>query len=121
MTELAPNVRSARGEWRPEGPIALAPINAWPPRPAATARWLFGFPGYLWPYNALWLAIALLTWTFLTPELGAMASFEAWWVGLLLARNLVFVLVSARPQGTGRFAEVHQPAFRHRHPPLRLP
>jgi sterol desaturase/sphingolipid hydroxylase (fatty acid hydroxylase superfamily) len=93
MTESAPNPRNARGEWRPRGPIALAPINAWPPRPAATAKWLFGFPGYLWPYNAFWLAVALFTWTFLTPELGAMASFEAWWIGLLLARNLAFVVI----------------------------
>ena len=93
MTESVSDARSARGEWRPGGPIALAPINSWPPRPAATARWLFGFPGFLWPYNALWLAITLLTWTYLTPELASMASFEAWWVGLLLARNVVFILV----------------------------
>ncbi len=92
MTESVSNARDVRGDWRPAGPIALAPINAWPPRPAATARWLLGFPGVLWPYNALWLAITLLTWTYLTPELAAMASFEAWWVGLLLARNLVLVL-----------------------------
>ena len=82
-----------RGEWRPAGPITLAPINAWPPRPAATTKWLLGFPGFLWPYNAFWLVVTLLTWTYLTPELAAMASFEAWWVGLLLARNLAFVLI----------------------------
>ena len=52
MTDIAANERNARGDWRPAKPIALAPINNWPPRPAALVKWLFGFPGYLWPQNA---------------------------------------------------------------------
>ena len=93
MSDTVFNERNARGEWRPAEPIALAPINAWPPRPTATFKWLFGFPGYLWPQNAFWLGITLLTWTFLTPELSAMKSFEFWWIALLFARNLAFILV----------------------------
>lgn len=93
MADIAHAERDARGEWRPAAPIALPPTIAWPPRPRAALKWLFGFPGYLWPMNALWLGVALSTWFFLTPDLAAMKTFEAWWIGLLLARNLALILV----------------------------
>ncbi|MDP6952350.1 MAG: hypothetical protein QGF53_06275, partial [Alphaproteobacteria bacterium] len=60
---------------------------------AATLTFLFGVPGYLWPQNAFWLAIAALTWTYLTPDLATMATFELWWIGLIFARNLAYVLL----------------------------
>jgi sterol desaturase/sphingolipid hydroxylase (fatty acid hydroxylase superfamily) len=91
MTTAMTGGRDARGEWRPAEPIALPPTIAWPPRPLATLRWLFGFPGYLWPMNALWLAVTLVTWTYLTPALESMKHVEAWWVGAILARNLVLI------------------------------
>ena len=84
--------RDARGDWRPAEPIALPPTIAWPPRPLATLKWLFGFPGYLWPMNTLWLAISVVTWYFLTPGLDSMRTLEPWWVALLLARNLALVV-----------------------------
>lgn len=95
MAEATPtsNERDARGNWRPAAAIQPLPIFAWPPKPARTVKWLFGFPGYLWPMNAFWLGVSVLTWLFLTPELAAMATLEAWWVGLILLRNLGFVLL----------------------------
>ena len=47
MSELTANPRDARGDWAPADPIALAPINQWPPQPRATLKWFFGFPGFL--------------------------------------------------------------------------
>lgn len=93
MTRATSGIRNARGDWRPAAPISLPPTIAWPPRPRATMRWLFGFPGYLWPMNALWLAISLATWSFLTPDLAAMRSVEAWWVAALFARNFALILL----------------------------
>jgi sterol desaturase/sphingolipid hydroxylase (fatty acid hydroxylase superfamily) len=93
MTEGTASGRNARGEWRPEEKIAVPPINHWPPRPGAVMRWLIGFPGYLWPTNAVWLAVTLAIWTWLTPELAAMKSLELWWIVLLLGRNLGFILL----------------------------
>lgn len=93
MTDIVSEERNSRGEWRPPAAIALAPINAWPIQPLTTAKWFFGFPGYLWPHNAFWLAITIFTWTFLTPKLGTMATLEFWWIGLLYARNLGFILL----------------------------
>lgn len=93
MTDASASRRGTGGEWRPEGRIVPPPINRWPPQPNALLRWFFGFPGYLWPNNTFLLAITLITWTWLTPELGAMTSFEIWWVALLLGRNLVLTLL----------------------------
>jgi sterol desaturase/sphingolipid hydroxylase (fatty acid hydroxylase superfamily) len=83
--------RDARGDWRPAEPIALPPTIAWPPRPRAIARWILGFPGYLWPMNALWLATTLATWAWLTPDLATMRQFEAGWIAAILLRNLALV------------------------------
>ncbi|MBV8165186.1 MAG: sterol desaturase family protein [Alphaproteobacteria bacterium] len=91
MTAQRPLLRRAGGAWRPEAPVMLPPIYAWPPRPRAVARWLFGVPGFLWPMNCLTLGIAVVTWVYLTPSLTAMKTVEPWWVGLLLVRNLALV------------------------------
>ncbi|NKB78120.1 MAG: sterol desaturase family protein [Gammaproteobacteria bacterium] len=88
MAEQSMNDRDARGGWRPAENIKLPPIYAWPLRPLAIIKWFVGFPGYLWPFNALVLLIAVFTWTFLTPGLGQMKALEFWWIGLLLIRNL---------------------------------
>ncbi len=91
MESTGTATRNARGEWRPAAPIALPPTIAWPPRPRAIARWLLGFPGYLWPMNALWLAITLASWAWLTPGLATMKEFEAGWIAAILLRNLALV------------------------------
>lgn len=90
-SQITTTPRASR-DWRPAGRIALPPIYSWPPKPVAVAKWMFGFPGYLWPMNSLTLATAVFTWVFLTPELAAMQSLEGWWIALLLARNLALTL-----------------------------
>lgn len=92
MSSESPNLRDVRGDWRPSDRVALPPLYAWPPKPVAVLKWFFGVPGFLWPMNALTFGITLVTWYALTPELHAMKSFEAWWIGWLLARNLALVL-----------------------------
>jgi sterol desaturase/sphingolipid hydroxylase (fatty acid hydroxylase superfamily) len=92
MADAATGERNKAGEWRPAQPIKLAPVNDWPPQPAKLAKWAFGFPGFLWPYNAFWLAVTLITWMWLTPDLAAMQTVELWWVAVLLVRNMALLL-----------------------------
>ncbi|MDC0360240.1 hypothetical protein OAN80_00400 [Alphaproteobacteria bacterium] len=40
------------------------------------AKWALRFPGFLWPYNAFWLLIAVVAWTWLTPSLAQMQTLE---------------------------------------------
>ncbi|HTW28196.1 MAG TPA: sterol desaturase family protein [Acetobacteraceae bacterium] len=84
-----PGERAA--DWIPPEPIPTPPVFVWPPRPRAFLRFLFGFPGYLWPWNLLYVAIALPTWLWLTPDLARMKSFAPGWIAFLLARNLALL------------------------------
>lgn len=88
MAEQSMSDRDAKGFWCPDENIKSPPIYAWPPQPRAVAKWFVGFPGYLWPLNALVLTISVATWSFLTPDLTHMKTFDLWWIGLLLVRNL---------------------------------
>ena len=92
MADQSANNRNARGDWRPDQLIKLPPIYAWPPRPFTIAKWFVGFPGYLWPLNALVLLISAATWYWLTPDLEQMKTLEIWWIALLLVRNLALTL-----------------------------
>lgn len=93
MTDTVSMQRDEHGDWRPPNPLALAPINDWPLNLNRLARWFFCWPGYLWPYNALWLVVAVLTWLYLTPSLQSMQVIEAWWIGVLFARNSALILL----------------------------
>lgn len=81
------------GGYRPNQPIQSGPLFRWPPQPTSLLMWLFGFPGYLWPWNTLFLVLSFLSWRFLTPEMNEMKSLEAGWIALLLARNLGMLLL----------------------------
>lgn len=93
-----PNVRAERlgndrpGGFRPERPIQPGPPFQWPPQPRVLFKWLFGFPGYLWPWNALYLGIAFLAWRFSTPDTDTAKNLSAGWIGLLLVQNLVVLV-----------------------------
>ena len=59
-------IRDRFGEWRP-GLVQTAPMFVWPPRPIQFLKWLFGYEGYLLPWQVTYVAIAVVTWLFLTP------------------------------------------------------
>jgi sterol desaturase/sphingolipid hydroxylase (fatty acid hydroxylase superfamily) len=87
----AAEVRNARGEWRPAQAIALAPLFSWPWRPVAVLRWIFGYPGFLAPGNALLLAISTASWFLTQPALERCRSFEPGWMLQILIRNQALI------------------------------
>ena len=93
MSDAILGTRDKRGDWRPPYLIEVEAPYRWPPQPLAVLKWLFGFPGYLWPWNCLYLATALATWFFLMPDLARMESFELWWIALILGRNLAMMVL----------------------------
>ena len=93
MSDTGMTERDDHGEWRPPGRILPAPTNTWPPQPLALAKWLFNWPGYIWPFNLVWAALAVVCWVFLTPALGSMHTFEIGWVGAILARNYALTIL----------------------------
>ena len=87
MAEADLGTRDARGEWQPAELIQTPPVFVWPPRPLAFLKWLFGFPGYLMPWNLFFVAVAIVSWLFLTPELERMTRFEPGWMIAIYLRN----------------------------------
>lgn len=61
--------RNARGEWRPAAPIRYAPLFQWPMHFRALLKWLFGWPGFLWPVNLSLLLISAVSWYLTQPDL----------------------------------------------------
>ena len=83
-----------------------------PLRPLAILKWLLSYPGFLWPWNSVYLLVTVVTWTWLEPSLARCATLRADWIGLVYLRNLGWLwLVSGgwhlllyiwRAQGTER-------------------
>ena len=88
MADTTITQRDERGNWGPTYLEQLPASMVWPPRLWGSLKWFFGWPGYLWPWNSVFLAFALVSWFFLTPALVSMQTFEVWWVALIFARNL---------------------------------
>ena len=85
--------RDERGYWRPEGEIGVPnPVFSWPPRPVEVARWV---KNYLLPFNIPFMIVAMLTWTYLTPETSRMTEFRAGWILEIFARNQLMLIAWA--------------------------
>lgn len=92
MDETLYGTRTTRGEWTPSRRAGFGPLFDWPTNPARILRWFFGFPGYLFPWNALYLAVAVAAYRFATPSAATMRTLAPGWVLLILARNLGLVV-----------------------------
>ncbi|MDA0340368.1 MAG: sterol desaturase family protein [Proteobacteria bacterium] len=97
MAEVTADTTTATEEpgkdWQPAVPIAQPPVFVWPPRPIAFVRYLFGYPGYFLPRNLLYMALALVTWLYLTPEIATMKTFQLDWVAWIYGRNLAMLFI----------------------------
>ncbi|WP_171179810.1 sterol desaturase family protein [Ruegeria sp. HKCCD8929] len=78
----------------PAVPIATSPFFRWPPDPAAMWRWVAA----RWlscAENVIVLALALISWVWLTPSLERMQSLSLDWIALIWLRNLGLMLLVA--------------------------
>ena len=95
MSTVVAGTRDSRGEWQPAQLPVVAAIWAWPPRPLDALKWMFGNPGYLWPWNAIFCLLAVLTWFYTQPELSRMAEFRLDWIAQIYFRNLALLVLFA--------------------------
>ena len=93
MNETIPSPRPRRVDYAPDDRIEYPPVFVWPPRVKALVRWLFGWPGYLWPYNALYLLVAVGVWHLATPSTSTMSTWGIGWVAVILVRNAVLLVL----------------------------
>jgi len=87
--------RNKKGEWRPPYPVTNAPLFTWPLKPLKSIKWLLSFPGFLWPWNSVFLLITLATWFYFQPELSRCTEFNVGWIGQMYFRNLVLLWLTA--------------------------
>jgi len=77
----------------PSVPIEISPLLDWPPRPAATLRYLL--TPVMLPYGALWVALAALVWNVLTPSMERMAQLRPRWMLEVYLRNALLLTAVA--------------------------
>lgn len=91
MDDLEFGTRDKRGNWRPDAPLQVGPLLDTPWSLIKVLKWI---PGYLLPWNALFFALATVSWVWLTPSRETLQTLESGWIAYLLFRNaaLIFAL-----------------------------
>ena len=79
--------------YQPSEPILVPPLYSWPPRPVAAFRWLIF--EILFPWGLCWIALAFISWNYLTHSEQTMAVLEPDWIGIIWLRNAVLLLMVA--------------------------
>ncbi len=82
-----------KGHWHPPYPCERVPLFAWPPKPLETLKWLFGWGGFLFPQNVLYVAFGWITAAYLQPGLEQAKNLAPGWILWMLLRN--FLLMGA--------------------------
>ncbi len=91
MDDTIYGTRNRRGDWAPNQRVECAPLFAWPPKPLGDLKWLFGYPGYIWPWNLFYAGLAIAAWFLATPSVDSMRSFSPGWIAILLVRNAALI------------------------------
>ncbi len=79
--------------YRPEQPIPVPPLYAWPPKPLAALRYLLVDLTYPWGY--IFAALSVILWQWLTPSISTMATLSPDWMALIWLRNAAVLTLFA--------------------------
>jgi sterol desaturase/sphingolipid hydroxylase (fatty acid hydroxylase superfamily) len=90
MDDLIYGSRTKRGDWSPSAPLKTAPVFVLPPEPVKFLKWL---PSYLFPWNAMFFALAAIFWFWLTPDVSTIKTLSLGWIAYLFVRNCLLVLI----------------------------
>ncbi len=85
--------RNRRGEWWSGRPVRLEPLLDDPLNFAKIFKSFIGFPGFFFPWFAIYMVLIGVCYVWFTPELARMQTFQVGWMSEILLRNLVLVWV----------------------------
>jgi len=86
-------IRNKRGDWKPFEKVQIRPPYIIPPQPIKFFKFLFGWNGYVFPWQFLWAFITVICWLYLTPPLEQMKNFEIGWLSFIFIRNTALILI----------------------------
>lgn len=79
--------------YQPEESIELLPPFRRPFKPLLALKWLFGYPGLLFPTQAFFILLATLSWIYLTPNISEFRAFSIESFSYVLLRNIAFLTI----------------------------
>lgn len=85
--------RSENGEWRPPYPPKSNPLFEWPIKPFEVLRYVFGWPGMLWPRELVYFGLAAATWVITRNYIDEFVQIRAGWVALFFAKNFALMWI----------------------------
>ena len=91
--EPAPMERDSRGQWAPPDRPAPAPLFRWPIKLWEILKYIFGWQGLIFPWNAIYLGVGVLVWAYLTPGPETTSQFAFGWIALIYARNVALMVI----------------------------
>lgn len=95
MTERQMEAVTESTGFVPPYAIPVAPVFVWPPQLGALRAYLFGFPGYLWPFYVAFIAVALFSWLVLGPTPDQERSLSVEWIAPMILRNIMLITMIA--------------------------
>ena len=90
MVDVGLQKRDRRGEWLPSPLPEPSPLFSWPLRLRPALR---AVVNYFWPRNVFYAVLAVVCWTWFTPDLSRTATFGIGWIAEIYARNAVLIIV----------------------------
>src|SRR6476659_4110864 len=90
LDDLQYGRRNKRCDWAPNARLELPPYWVWPPKILSVLKWL---PEYLFPWNAFHMAMALLYWFYIVPDVTTMKTLGWSWALRLYAVNAAAIFL----------------------------
>lgn len=82
-------------EWRPDYPVTYAPLFKIPPNVIHISKWLFGYPGYIWPWNVIYVALTFFTLHYTNPPISQCKEYSLDWILTIFLRNQILIWMFA--------------------------
>ena len=93
MDDTKFGLKDKRGNYIPVDKVQINPPYIIPFQPIKFIKFLFGWNGYIFPWQFIWASIAIICWFFLTPSLESMKNLEIGWLTFIFLRNFVLILI----------------------------
>ena len=85
---------ASQWHYRPDVPIQVSPLFAWPPEPLKMARWIWG-SWFVVTERSILVIVALLSWFYVQPPLEVTQDLAFGWIAEIYLRNLALMTVVA--------------------------